>query len=76
MSSYTELNHKLFTLPCKFWNIKLSIYILVLLLNCFTNGYGAWLELHVYFIFTNYGVIHTIMYESRVWFQIYTFLEM
>ena len=34
---------------------------LVFLLYCFTNCYEAWLELHVYFILTNYVVIHTTM---------------
>ena len=33
----------------------------VLLLVCFTNCYETLLELHVYFIVTNYDVIHTIM---------------
>ena len=39
----------------------LFIIILVLLLFCFTICYEALLELHVYFILTNYDVIHTIM---------------
>ena len=35
--------------------------ILVLLLFCFTICYETLLELHVYFIPTNYDVIHTSM---------------
>ena len=37
------------------------IIILVLLLFCFTICYEALLELHVYFILTNYDVIQTVM---------------
>ena len=39
----------------------LFIIILVLLLFCFTICYEALIELHVYFRFTNYDVIHTII---------------
>ena len=39
-----------------------NLIILVLLLFCFTFCYEALLKLlHVYFIITNYDVIHTIM---------------
>ena len=33
--------------------------MLVLFLYCFTNCYESWFTLHVYFILTNYVVIHT-----------------
>ena len=39
----------------------INIIILVLLLFCFTICYAALLKLHVYFILTNYDVIHAIM---------------
>ena len=87
MTSYTGLNHKFSILL--YFNIKLSVYgILTCCLNyicdvyynylsiitiCFTNCYEAWLELHVYFILTNYDVSHAIMISIC---QIYTFLKM